>query len=60
MENYAQQDVWLELKSSRLDETSQLFNKEKIPRHDELEIHEHSSGFWISDPTGTILRINPK
>ncbi|WP_163581902.1 hypothetical protein [Gracilibacillus saliphilus] len=60
MENYAQQDVWLELKSSRLEETSQLFNKVKIPRRDEVEIHEHSAGFWISDPAGTILRINPK
>ncbi|QFT89048.1 hypothetical protein FIU87_10355 [Bacillus sp. THAF10] len=58
MENYAQQDVWLEIQTDNLNTAAAYFDEHNINRRDEVEIHENSQGYWISDPCGTILRVN--
>lgn len=60
MENYSQSDVWLEIKTEKVKEAAEYLQKNQVPRRDEVEVHENSPGYWISDPCGTILRVNPK
>ncbi|MBC5636744.1 hypothetical protein H8S33_07945 [Ornithinibacillus sp. BX22] len=59
MDNYAQQDVWLEIRTSNIQESELYLDLNHTNRRDEIEIHENSKGYWISDPCGTILRVNP-
>lgn len=58
MDNYSQQDVWLELKTGDAAGAAEYFETHGVSRRDEVEIHEQSDGYWISDPAGTILRVN--
>lgn len=60
MDNYSQQDVWLEFKTADVNRAAHYFQENDIPRRDEVEVHENSPGFWISDPCGTILRVSPE
>ncbi|SDZ51539.1 hypothetical protein SAMN05421736_11597 [Evansella caseinilytica] len=60
MDNYSQHDVWLEIEADPLETAAEYFQKHHVDRRDEIEIHENSAGYWISDPCGTILRVNPK
>lgn len=60
MENYSQHDVWLDVQTGDMNVATAYFQEIQVPRRDEVERHENSNGYWISDPTGTILRINPK
>lgn len=58
MDNYSQQDVWLELHVDDVKEAAEYFETHGVSRRDEVEVHENSDGYWISDPVGTILRVN--
>jgi hypothetical protein len=60
MDNYAQQDVWLEIQTNDLKEADVYLKQNHINRRDEVEVHEDSKGYWISDPSGTIVRVNPE
>ncbi|TES51864.1 hypothetical protein E2L07_14870 [Halalkalibacterium halodurans] len=60
MDNYSQQDVWLEVQTDDLEVASNHLNECGVDRRDEVEIHEGAAGYWISDPCGTILRVNPQ
>lgn len=60
MDNYAQQDVWLEIQTDNVTSAATYLAENQIDRRDEIELHEKLDGFWISDPSGTILRVNPK
>ncbi|GAB2567868.1 VOC family protein [Gracilibacillus alcaliphilus] len=60
MENYAQQDVWLEITAAHLEAAADYLAEHSVNRRDEVEIHENANGYWISDPAGTILRVNPR
>ncbi|XID90172.1 VOC family protein [Paenibacillaceae bacterium WGS1546] len=60
MENYSQQDVWLEIQTDDPEAAAEFLREHRISRRDEVEPHENSAGYWISDPCGTILRVNPK
>ena len=57
MENYSQQDVWLEIQTDDVRLASSYFQENHVQRRDEVERHENSKGYWISDPSGTIVRI---
>lgn len=59
MENYAQQDVRLEVLTEDVDAAADYLNENSIDRRDEVEVHEGAKGYWISDPCGTIIRVNP-
>lgn len=58
MENYSRQDVWLEIQTNDRTAAAEYFQEKHIDRRDEVEIHENSEGYWISDPSGTILRVD--
>lgn len=58
MDNYSQQDVWLELHVDDVKDAAEYFESQGVNRRDEVELHENSDGYWISDPAGTILRVN--
>lgn len=60
MDSYSQNDVWLEIETSDVKEAAHYLHENSVSRRDEVEIHENSPGYWISDPCGTILRVNPK
>jgi hypothetical protein len=60
MINYAQQDVWLEVGANDLDEAAEYLQEHGVSRRDEVEVHENSKGYWISDPCGTIIRVNAR
>ncbi|GIO28331.1 hypothetical protein [Ornithinibacillus bavariensis] len=60
MENYSQQDVWLEIQTDNVQIAEEYLHENHIHRRDEVEVHENSAGYWISDPSGTILRVNPQ
>lgn len=55
MDHYAQSDVWIELFTSDLNKASTHLHQHSVSRRDEVE--EQLNGFWVSDPTGTIIRI---
>ncbi|WP_245711697.1 hypothetical protein [Gracilibacillus ureilyticus] len=59
MDNYSQQDVWLEIQAENVKNAAEYLHENNVSRRDEVEVHENSEGFWISDPSGTILRVNP-
>lgn len=59
MDNYAQTDVWLEVRTENIEDVAEYLTTHNVDRRDEIEIHENSKGYWISDPAGTILRVNP-
>lgn len=58
MDNYSQQDVWLEIQTDHMKAAADYLKENHINRRDEVEVHENSDGYWISDPSGTILRVN--
>lgn len=58
MDNYSQQDVWLEIQTGDPAAAAAYLQEHQISRRDEVEPYENSSGYWISDPCGTILRVN--
>ncbi|WP_096190489.1 VOC family protein [Evansella halocellulosilytica] len=60
MENYSQQDVWLEIQTNQVQAVADYLRENDIHRRDEVEVHENSDGYWISDPCGTILRVNQR
>ncbi|GIN20660.1 hypothetical protein J1TS3_17940 [Siminovitchia fordii] len=60
MDNYSQQDVWLEIQTDNVKIAAEYLQENHINRRDEVEVHENSEGYWISDPCGTILRVNPR
>ncbi|WP_164214350.1 hypothetical protein [Virgibacillus sp. YIM 98842] len=60
MDNYSQSDVWLEIQADNVKNAAVYLDDNYINRRDEIELHENSAGYWISDPCGTILRVNPK
>lgn len=60
MENYSQQDIWLEITADNLETVSNYLAENGVSRRDEIEVHENSKGYWISDPAGSILRVNPE
>lgn len=60
MDNYSQQDVWLEIQTGDPDAAAEYLQEHQVARRDEVEPYENSAGYWISDPCGTILRVNPK
>ncbi|WP_230504288.1 hypothetical protein [Sutcliffiella rhizosphaerae] len=60
MDNYSQQDVWLEIETDNVKTAAEYLKENNIDRRDEVEVHENSKGYWISDPSGTILRVNPR
>jgi hypothetical protein len=58
MENYSQQDVWLEITAADVEKVSNYLEENGVSRRDEVEVYENSKGYWISDPSGSILRVN--
>lgn len=60
MINYAQQDVWLEVAVDDLDGAAHYLREQGVSRRDEVEVHEDLKGYWISDPCGTIIRVNAR
>jgi len=58
MENYSQADVWLEIQTDNMKAAETYLHENHINRRDEIELHENSDGYWVSDPCGTILRVN--
>lgn len=60
MDNYSQSDVWLQIETGDLGEAANYLQEHHVSRRDEIEVHENSPGYWISDPCGTILRVNPE
>ncbi|PCL90385.1 VOC family protein [Paenibacillus lautus] len=60
MLNYSQQDVWLEVNTEDPEEASRYLREHRVDRRDEVEVYENSRGYWISDPCGTIIRVNPR
>ncbi|QOT10892.1 VOC family protein [Paenibacillus sp. JNUCC32] len=60
MLNYSQQDVWLEVNTEDPEETARYLREHRVDRRDEVEVYENSRGYWISDPCGTIIRVNPR
>lgn len=58
MDNYSQQDVWLELQTDDVKHAAEYLQENHVDRRDEVELYENSDGYWISDPCGTILRVN--
>lgn len=59
-DSYPQNDVWLEVQANDPELAKDYLREQGVDRRDEVEIYENSKGFWISDPCGTILRVNPK
>ncbi|SEK98248.1 hypothetical protein SAMN04488688_102808 [Paenibacillus sp. cl141a] len=59
MLNYSQQDVWLEVNTEDPEEAARYLREHRVDRRDEVEVYENSRGYWISDPCGTIIRVNP-
>ncbi|AYB42961.1 VOC family protein [Paenibacillus lautus] len=60
MLNYSQQDVWLEVNTEDPEEAARYLREHRVDRRDEVEVYENSRGYWISDPCGTIIRVNPR
>lgn len=60
MLNYSQQDVWLEVNTEDPEEAARYLREHSVDRRDEVEVYENSRGYWISDPCGTIIRVNPR
>lgn len=60
MLNYSQQDVWLEVNTEVPEEAARYLREHRVDRRDEVEVYENSRGYWISDPCGTIIRVNPR
>ena len=60
MTHYAQQDVWLEVTTDHPEAAASYLREHQVDRRDEVEVYENSQGYWISDPCGTIIRVNPR
>src|SRR5690606_814432 len=60
MDNYSQQDVWLEIQTDNVKIAAEYLHENQINRRDEVEIHENSDGYCISDPCGTVSRGKPQ
>jgi len=56
---YPKSDVWLQVFADEIDGAAELMRSHGVPLREEVEPYDDVLGFWISDPSGTIIRLSP-
>jgi predicted enzyme related to lactoylglutathione lyase len=56
---YARSDVWLQIRTGDVDDAARRLASTGVPLREEIEPYDDVEGYWISDPSGVILRLSP-
>jgi catechol 2,3-dioxygenase-like lactoylglutathione lyase family enzyme len=57
---YPRSDVWLQIRTADVDGWATRLAAEGVPMREEVEPYEDVPGYWISDPSGVVIRLSPE
>jgi catechol 2,3-dioxygenase-like lactoylglutathione lyase family enzyme len=57
---YARSDVWLQVRTPDVDAAADRLAAAAVPFREEVEPYDDLPGYWISDPSGVIIRLSPE
>jgi hypothetical protein len=56
---YGRSDAWLQLRAADVHDVARRLAAQGVPLREEVEPYDDVEGYWISDPSGVILRLSP-
>jgi hypothetical protein len=56
---YARSDVWIQVRATDVDDVAVRLAASGVPMREEVEPHDDVPGYWISDPSGVVIRLSP-
>jgi hypothetical protein len=56
---YPRSDVWLQIHAADVDAVAAELASDGVPLREEVEPYDDVPGYWISDPSGVVIRLSP-